>query len=297
MNFLDFREPVSSWSHCAGLLLALPGTVLLWRRSSGDPTKRLCLLVYGLTLAFCYSASTLYHGVRVSAAHLASFARLDGVGIFALIAGSYTPLAWCLLRGRWRRWTLAIVWGVAITATILIATGRHFSPVLSTALYLGMGWGVVVCYSEIARVVSHRALLPIVVGGLSYSLGAVLNVLHWPVLFPGIFGSHELFHMFVLGGSLAHYWFVLNVIVPCADQFPCRPVLADQAVRRAGQDRAACEAHQLPSETQENTGGCGWMTSGRSLSRHTLPRNAGSPPSPRIPLMPWIGQRGRRSLP
>ena len=128
MNFLDFREPVSTWSHCAGVLLALPGTFLLWRRSAGEPTKRLTLLVYGLTLAFCYSASTLYHGVRLPAAGIAAFARLDGVGIFALIAGSYTPLAWCLLRGHWRRWTLAVVWSVAATATILIAAGRHFSP-------------------------------------------------------------------------------------------------------------------------------------------------------------------------
>ncbi len=214
MNFLDVREPVSTWSHCAGLMLALPGTVLLWRRSVGDSTKRLSLLVYGLTLAFCYSASSLFHGVRLPAAGIAAFARLDGVGIFALIAGSYTPLAWCLMRGRWRRWTLAIVWGVTATATALIATGRHFSPVLSTGLYLGMGWGALACYSEIALVVSHRALLPIVVGGLSYSLGAVLNLLHWPVLCPGIFGAHELFHLFVLAGSLAHYRFILKVVVP-----------------------------------------------------------------------------------
>ena len=68
MHFLEFREPVSAWSHCAGVLLALPGTFLLWRRSVGEPSKRLTLLVYGLTLAFCYSASTLYHGVRLPAA-------------------------------------------------------------------------------------------------------------------------------------------------------------------------------------------------------------------------------------
>ncbi len=214
MNFLDMREPLSSWTHCAGLLLALPGTWLLWRRSVGDPGKRLSLLVYGLTLAFCYSASTLFHGVRLSSARIAAFARLDGVGIFALIAGSYTPIAWSLMRGRWRRWTLATVWGVAATATVLIATGRHFSPVLGTGLYLGMGWGAVVCYAEIAKVVSHRALLPIVAGGLFYSVGAVLNLLHWPVLWPGTFGPHELFHLFVLAGSLAHYWFILEVVVP-----------------------------------------------------------------------------------
>lgn len=216
MDFLHLREPVSSWTHCAGLLLALPGTFLLLRRSAGDAGKSLSFLVYGFTLAFCYSASTLFHGVRLSGAGIAAFARLDSVGIFALIAGSYTPIAWTLMKGRWRRWTLATVWGVAATATIMIATGRHFSPVLGTGLYLGMGWCAVVCYSEIAKVVSHRALLPIVAGGLFYSVGAVLNLLHWPVLWPGTFGPHELFHLFVLAGSLAHYGFILEVVVPFA---------------------------------------------------------------------------------
>ncbi len=216
MDFLNLREPVSTWSHCAGLLLALPGTLILWRRSAGDAAKRLSLLIYGLSLAFCYLASTLYHGVQLPAARITAFARLDGVGIFALIAGSYTPAAWCLLRGRWRQWTLVIVWGVALSATVVIASGRHFPLVFATSLYLGMGWGAVICYSEIARVVSHRALLPIVGGGLSYSVGAVLNLLHWPVLVPGIFGAHELFHLFVLAGSLAHYRFILKVVVPFA---------------------------------------------------------------------------------
>jgi hemolysin III len=214
MNFLDLREPVSAWSHFAGLFLALAGTIPLWQRSGGDFAKRLSMLIYGVTLAFCYLASTLYHGVRLPAAEIATFARLDGVGIFALIAGSYTPIAFCLLQGWWRGLTLISVWGVAVTATVLISTGRHFSPALSTGLYLGMGWGAVACYNEIAQVVSHKALLPIVIGGVSYSVGAVLNVLRWPVLFPGTFGTHELFHFFVLAGSLLHYLFILNVVVP-----------------------------------------------------------------------------------
>jgi len=216
MSLFDFREPVSTLSHGAGFFLSVPGTLLLWRRGGDDRGKRMTLLLYGITLTFCYSASTLYHGVRLSASAIAGYARLDKVGIFALIAGSYTPLAWCLLRGRWRRWTLAIVWGVALSATVVIASGRHFPPVFATGLYLVMGWGVVACYSEVARVVSHRALLPIVAGGLSYSVGAVLNLLHWPVLLPGIFGAHELFHLLVLAGSVAHYRFILKVIVPFA---------------------------------------------------------------------------------
>src|SRR5437764_6686634 len=128
MDLLDLREPVSTWSHCAGLLLALPGTLLLWRRSAGDSTKRLSLLIYGLSLAFCYAASTLYHGVRLPADRVAAFARLDSVGIFTLIAGSYTALAWNLMRGRWRRWTLAGVWTATAASAVLAATGRNISP-------------------------------------------------------------------------------------------------------------------------------------------------------------------------
>jgi hemolysin III len=77
-----------------------------------------------------------------------------------------------------------------------------------------MGWGVIVCHSQIEQVVTHRALVPIVLGGLSYSVGAVLNLLHWPSLGPGVFGTHDLFHLFVLAGSLAHYLFILKVVVP-----------------------------------------------------------------------------------
>ena len=214
MNALDFREPVSAWTHCVGLIFALPGTLILWRRAGGEPGKRLSLLVYGLSLIFCYAASTLYHGVRLSAERLEVFIRLDSVGIFALIAGSYTPLAWNLMQDWWRAWTLIAVWGTALTAIGMIASGRRFSPALGTCVYLGMGWGVVVCYAHLARVVSYRAMLPVAVGGLFYSVGAVLNLVSWPALWPGDFGVHDLFHLFVIAGSLAHYWFILKVVVP-----------------------------------------------------------------------------------
>ncbi len=214
MHTWFFREPASTWTHLAGLLIALPGTVLLWRRGGGDPGRRVSLLVYGLSLVSCYAASTLYHGVRLPPDRLDVFVRLDSIGIFALIAGSYTPLAWNLMRGRWRVWTLATVWGAAAASIVLIGSGRRFSPILGTCVYLGMGWGIVICYARIARVVSHRALLPVVIGGVLYSVGAVLNLLGRPALWPGIFGVHDLFHLFVIAGSLAHYAFILKVVVP-----------------------------------------------------------------------------------
>jgi hemolysin III len=214
MEYLQFREPFSAWSHLAGLVVSLPGIFLLMRRCSGDIRKRLSLVVYGVSLSLCYLASTLYHGVRLPPERIAAYARLDGIGILALIAGTYTPMASSLLRGRWRSWTLAAVWGVAVGASILIVAGFRFPLALSTCLYLAMGWGAVVCYAELARVASHSTLLPILVGGLFYSIGAVLNLVKWPVLWPGTFGTHDLFHLFVLAGSLTHFLFILKFVAP-----------------------------------------------------------------------------------
>jgi hemolysin III len=214
MHVWIFREPASAWTHLAGMALSIPGLWLLWERGRGNSGKRISLLSYGVSLILCYGASTLYHGVWVPSDRLGPFIRLDSEGIFALIAGSYTPLAWNLMRGRWRAGTLSVVWGTAISAIALIASGRRFSPILGTSLYLAMGWGVVVCYARVARVISHRGLLPLVLGGLSYSVGAVLNLLSWPALWPGVFGTHALFHLFVIAGSLAHFWFILKVVVP-----------------------------------------------------------------------------------
>lgn len=220
MDMLPLREPVAAWTHGVALALALPGTMVLWRRGRDDPGKRFSLLIYGLTLIFCYAASTLFHGVRLPSDRLVAFARLDSAGIFALIAGSYTPLAWNILPGRWRWGTLMAVWSVAALAILFIASGRHFSTELATALYLGMGWGAVVCYAEIARVISRRDQGLILAGGVFYTIGALINVMNWPNLAPGIFGPHELFHLFVIAGSLAHYTFILKVIVPFARGSP-----------------------------------------------------------------------------
>src|SRR4051794_34530731 len=114
MSVWEFREPASAWTHAIGFLLAIPATVILWRESGGDGVaRRISALIYGLSLMLCYGASTLYHGIQVPADRLGPFVRLDSVGIFALIAGSYTPLAWTLMRGPWRIWTLSTVWATA----------------------------------------------------------------------------------------------------------------------------------------------------------------------------------------
>lgn len=215
MVFFQVREPSSALTHGLGLILAAPAIATLWRRSRGTgPGRRLGLMVFGFSLALCYAASTLFHALPATGPALVRLDRLDRVGIFALIAGTYTPLAGTLLRGGWRWGTLLAIWGVAgVASAFLVGLGSR-PPTWSPFVCLAMGWGVLACYGPLARSVGHHALIPLVVGGVCYTVGAVLNLLHWPDPWPGHFSAHEVFHVFVLLGSLAHYKLMLNVVVP-----------------------------------------------------------------------------------
>jgi hemolysin III len=239
VDFLSPREPVSAWSHGLWLLLVIPGSWLLLKRSGRDRVKRLSLLIYGLSLIFCSAASTLYHGVEPTRHRVATFALLDYLGIYFLIAGSYTAIVANLLDGRWRRGILTLVWTWAVVGSLLHIFWTTLPPWLSTGLYLSMGWGSIFCYVEVARRLSHRILLPVVVGGLLYSLGAVFNLLHRPVLWPGVFQAHELFHFFVVAGSLVHFWFILTVVVPFANGPDIALPLADLDPPAFGKPRAS----------------------------------------------------------
>jgi hemolysin III len=196
------------------MLLSLPATLLLWRLSRGDRLKQLGLLVFGLSLTICYAGSTLYHGVRLPEPQLEWFATLDFIGVYLLIAGTVTPLALVVLRGRWRWGILALAWLLAGGGIGLRLASVPMSRLVSTSIYLGMGWAVCFSYFELARILSHRAVWPALLGGLLYSGGAVLNYLHWPAMWPDVFSTHELWHLFVIAGSLSHFWLMLKVVVP-----------------------------------------------------------------------------------
>lgn len=239
---IDLREPINAMSHGAGMLMAVPVTWLLWNHcksrnpcaasrvcgtaSRCAPTGRRCqvarhhqlktlsVLVFGTTLTFCYAASALFHGVPYQGAALNPFQRLDHIGIYLLIAGTYTPIVWSMLRGRWLWGTLGIVWAIALISAVQIWYGGVFPVWIATPIYLAMGWGSLFCYRELARTYSHRTLLPLPMGGVFYSVGAAINLAKWPILLPGILGSHELFHLFVIAGSASHVLFMTQVVIP-----------------------------------------------------------------------------------
>ena len=238
----DLREPINALSHGAGMMMALPVTWFLWKQCERRNTcrlksrcetptpcvfakgkcrvarhqrlKALSLLIFGISLTFCYAASSIFHGVMLKGEPLSRFQRMDHVGIYMLIAGTYTPIVWSLLRGAARWGTLATVWMIAAICATRVWCGGLLPPWISTLIYLTMGWGALFCYQQLSRIYSHWKLLPLPLGGLFYSIGAVMNLAHWPVISPGVFAWHETFHLFVMAGSACHVFFMLNVVIP-----------------------------------------------------------------------------------
>jgi hemolysin III len=230
MLLFQLREPINAWSHGAGMLLALPLTWFLWKRCVkvcdcsnmtpplGRPRyqriKALCLIVFGITLTVCYGTSAVFHGAQLSGEPLGRLQRLDHVGIYLLIAGTYTPIAWGLMRGPWLWGTLTAAWAAALVCGTRVWCGNLMPIWLSTLTYLVMGWGALFCYNELARTHSHRKLLLLPLGGLFYSIGAIMNLMRWPSIVPGVFAAHEIFHFFVIAGTTCHVLFMVGVVIP-----------------------------------------------------------------------------------
>lgn len=221
MFLLDPREPISTWTHLLGLIAAPPTTWFLIQRgrrfgSTGfyQRGKLVGLMIFGFGMTFCYAASTVYHGAHVEGETLDWLERFDHVGIFCLIAGTFTPVAWALMRPRQGRRGIALVWGLSLIGAGMVLAGEPFPTWLATTIYLCLGWGMVFGYCEIRLAYRDRALVGLPIGGAIYSVGAVLNLLGRPTLIPGVLGPHELFHFFVLAGTAAHVHFLLTVVVP-----------------------------------------------------------------------------------
>lgn len=225
MDWLQFREPVSAWSHGLWMLLAIPGTALLAWRSRGERAKQISLVVFGISLILCYAGSLLFHA-STDPMQFQILRTLDFIGIYLLIAGSYTPAAVVILRGRLKWGVLAMSWLLAGFGIMLRLISSDLAPLLSTGLYLAMGWGAILFIYELARRIPMGAFRLLMLGGVLYSVGALINLAHWPTFIPGVVGSHEIFHLFVMAGSMAHFWFMLRCVVPYPSPLATvRPVL------------------------------------------------------------------------
>jgi hemolysin III len=210
------REPVNGLTHLAGALLACIGLAVLLATaaSAGRADQLLAFSVFGFSLILLYTASALYHLLPLSPAGVARLRMADHVTIFLLIAGTYTPFCLLALDGGWQVGLLGLVWGLAFFGVLLKLLWMDAPRWLSVTLYLGMGWVAVVAAPALLRSVPAGGIVWVLAGGLIYSAGALVYGLRRPNPVPGVFGFHELWHLFVMAGSACHFWAVLRYIAP-----------------------------------------------------------------------------------
>lgn len=210
------REPFSGLSHLAGGVLAVAGLAALLATAAlaGSLERGIASGIYGGSLVALYAASALYHLLPVSEAATARLRKLDHAMIFVLIAGTYTPVCLLALEGVWRWGLLGSVWTLALGGVLLKLRRVGSYPWLTVSLYLGLGWMSVAALPALARALPVEGVVWILVGGLVYSAGAIVYAARRPDFFPGVFGHHELWHLFVLAGSACHFWAMARYVAP-----------------------------------------------------------------------------------
>ncbi len=200
-----------------GLLASIGLIVLLVTAASEGRTDQLVAFgIFGFSLITLYSASALYHLLPLSPLGVARLRRVDHMSIFLLIAGTYTPFCLLALDGGWQVALLCLIWGLALCGILLKLLWMEAPRWLAVALYLGMGWVALVAAPALFRAVPAGGMAWVLAGALVYSAGALIYGLKRPNPVPGVFGFHELWHLFVMAGSACHFWAVLGYIAPLA---------------------------------------------------------------------------------
>lgn len=206
------REPFCGISHLIGAVLSVVGLVALVVLARGRPLETVAYAIYGASLILLYSASTLYHTLNLSDHGVARLRRLDYIGIFLLIAGTYTPVCLVALNG-WVGWTLfGVVWGIAVLGILKVLVWHSAPHWIRVVMYILMGWVAVLAFPSLRAALPPAAIGWLFAGGLVYTLGTVVYATDRPHLWPGRFSAHDLWHVFVLGGSVCHFVLILKFV-------------------------------------------------------------------------------------
>ena len=211
----DGLRPWSAITHGVGAVLAALGTAALLVRSAllGKWLLLGLFAVYGLSMICLYTASTLYHCLNVSVPGRLALRKYDHCSIYLLIAGSYTPLCLTVLREAGGIPLVIAVWTLALAGTVLTITKLAIPRWLTSAIYLFMGWLAIFAIVPIYRALPPAGFFWLLTGGLLYTVGGVLYAVKWPGRDNPRFGCHEIFHLFILLGSVAHFVMMDRVVL------------------------------------------------------------------------------------
>ena len=203
------KDPGSAIAHFIGMLMAIFAAVPLLTKAAHEPSRIyiISITVYAISLILLYAASTTYHTIDRSERVNTILKKIDHMMISVLIAGSYTPICLLVLKGRTGIILLSIVWGIAVIEMLIQAFWVFCPKWVSSVLYIGMGWTCVLAFTQILNALSPAAFGWLLAGGIIYTVGGIIYALKLPFFNTKHknFGSHEIFHLFVMGGSACHF--------------------------------------------------------------------------------------------
>lgn len=208
-HYSPIEEHLHAITHAIGAFLSVVALILMWQLSlqANDTWRLFSSVVYGSSLILLYCSSTLYHSIQRLEVKR-RLRQLDHVAIFILIAGTYTPFTLVNLRDNWGLPLFGLIWLVALVGVIIeLATALKYKK-LSLGLYLGMGWLVIIAIQPMLNHVEKAGLILLLAGGLSYSVGVIFYA--WK----GLFLHHAIWHLFVLGGSILHFFAIYYYVLP-----------------------------------------------------------------------------------
>lgn len=203
-----YGERFNAISHLVGAVAAVVGSVIMIVVAvrDGDPWKVVSVSIFGATLVMMYTASVLYHSLHGSAKAL--FQKLDHQSIYLLIAGTYTPFCLVTLRGPWGWSLLGVVWGLALIGGLQELRPKNQARILSVVIYVVMGWAIVTALVPLLRALGTPGFIWLAAGGIFYTGGIVFYALD-----KRLRHSHGVWHLFVLAGSIAHYFAILLYVL------------------------------------------------------------------------------------
>lgn len=204
------QEAFNFYSHLAGMAAAAIGTIFLVMRAADSTSLLIPALVYGLSTVFLFLASSLYHAFKQQENEVSFWRRMDRFAIFVMIAGSYTPVCYLFMDTQWRVPMIAIQWGLVGFGVLTQIFFPRAPRVLFALIYLTMGWLLVLPIQQVLSAMTVAQQYLLFSGGAAFTMGAVFYAIKKPLILPGVFSFHELFHVMVLIGAGCHYAMIYN---------------------------------------------------------------------------------------
>ncbi|MEG0306614.1 MAG: hemolysin III family protein [Clostridium sp.] len=212
----NFREPFSGFSHIFGAAISFLGICFLIIKqisaNNYDFYTLISTIIFGLSLILLYTASSVYHLTIAKDSVIKFLRKLDHAMIFVLIAGTYTPICLVLLSNPLKYYMLFTIWGMALAGIIFKMIWINCPSWLSSSIYILMGWMAIFIFGPLSSVVSASGLFILILGGVLYTIGGVIYCLEKKGVHRS-FGAHEIFHIFVILGSMAHYYFIYKYVL------------------------------------------------------------------------------------